>query len=45
MEEADVVVTEGQDIAGKATVDFLGAAIILKVFVIGKNINDEFGAD
>jgi hypothetical protein len=44
MEEADVVVTEGQDVAGKAAVDFLGATIILKVLVVSEDIDDEFGA-
>ena len=44
MEEADVVVAKSQDVAGKAAVDLLGAAIILEVLVVGKNIDDEFGA-
>ena len=44
MEEVDVVVTKGQDIAGKAVVDFLGALIILEVLVVSKDIDDEFGA-
>ena len=45
MEEVDVVVAESQDVVGKATVDFLGAAIILEVLVVGKNIDDEFGTE
>ena len=44
MEEADVVVAKGQDVAGKAAVDFLGATIILKVLVVSEDIDDEFGA-
>ena len=44
MEEADVVVAKGQDIVGKAAVDFLGAMIILEVLVVGEDIDDEFGA-
>ena len=45
VEEADVVITERQNVAGKTTVDFLGAAVILEVLVIGENIDDELGPD
>ena len=45
VEEADVVVAEHEDVAGKASVDFLGAAVILEVLVVGENIDDEFGAE
>ena len=45
MEEADVVVAECQDIVGEAAIDFLGAAVILEVLVISKNIDDEFGTE
>ena len=44
MEEADVVVAERQNIAGEMTVDLLGASVILEVFVVGENVNDELGA-
>ena len=44
MEEADVVVAERKDVAGEATVDFLGATVILKVLVIGKDVNEELGS-
>ena len=42
MEEADVVVTKGQDIVCKVAVNFLGASIILEVLVVGEDIDDEF---
>ena len=45
MEEADVVIAEREDVAGEATVDFLGAPIILEVLVVGENIDDEFGSE
>ena len=45
MEEADVVVAKGQDVAGETMVDFQGTAVILEVLVVGKNIDDEFGAE
>ena len=44
MKKADVVVTKGQDVAGKVAVDFLGAAIVLKVLVVGEDIYDKLGA-
>jgi hypothetical protein len=44
MEEVDVVVAKGQDVVGKAVVDFLGATIILEVLVVSEDIDDEFGA-
>ena len=45
MEEADVVVAESQDVVSKAMIDFLGAAVILEVLVVGKNVDNEFGAE
>ena len=45
MEEADVVISESQDVAGKATIDLLGAAVILEVLVVSKNIDDKLGAE
>ena len=45
VEEADIVVAECQDVAGEAAIDFLGAAVILKILVIGKNVDDEFGTE
>ena len=45
MEEADVVVAEREDVAGEATVDFLGAAVILEVLVVGENVDDKFGSE
>ena len=45
MEEADVVVTECQDVAGKAAIDFLGASVILEILVISKDVDDEFGTE
>ena len=45
MDEADVVVAEREDIVSEATVDFLGAAVILEVLVIGKDVDEEFGSD
>ena len=44
MEKVDVIVSKSQDIAGKAAVDFLRAAIILEVLVVSEDINDKFGA-
>ena len=44
MEEADVVVAKGQDIVGKAAVDFLGTTIVLEVLVVSEDIDDELGA-
>ena len=44
MEETDVVVAKGQDIVGKAAVDFLGTMIVLEVLVVSEDINDELGA-
>ena len=44
MEKADVVVAECQDVLGEATVDFLGAAIILEVLVVSEDVDDELGA-
>ena len=43
MKEADVVVAECQDVAGEAAIDFLGAAVILEILVISKNVDDELG--
>ena len=45
MEEADVVVTERQNIAGETAVDLLGALVILAVLVVGENIDDELGSE
>ena len=45
MEEADVVVAECEDVAGEATVDFLGAPVILEVLVVGENIDNKFGSE
>ena len=45
MEEADVVVAEREDVVGEATVDFLGAPVILEVLVVGKNVDDKFGSE
>ena len=45
MEKADVVVAERKDVMGKVTVDFLGAAVILEVLVVSKNIDDELGTE
>ena len=45
MEEADVVVAEREDVASEAAVDFLGAAVILEVLVVGEDVDDKFGAD
>jgi hypothetical protein len=45
MEEANVVVAEREDIVGKATVNFLGAPVILEVLVVGENVDDEFGSE
>ena len=45
MEEADVVVAECQDVAGKAAIDFLGAAVVLEVLVISENVDDKFGTE
>ena len=45
MEEADVVVAEHEDVAGEATVDFLGAPVVLEVLVVGENVDDEFGSE
>ena len=44
MEKVNVVVSKGQDIAGEAAVDFLGAAIILEVLVVSEDVDDELGA-
>ena len=40
----DVVVAESEDIAGKTVIDLLGTAIVLKVLVIGEDINDELSS-
>ena len=45
MEKADVVVAEGEDVAGEATVDLLGASVILEVLVVGENVDDKFGSE
>ena len=45
MEKADVVVAEREDVASEATVDFLGAPVILEVLVVSENIDDEFGSE
>ena len=44
MKEADVVITEREDVVSEATVDFLGAPVILEVLVVGENIDDKLGA-
>ena len=44
MEKANVVVSKGKDVAGKAAVDFLGAVVVLKVLMVGEDINNEFGS-
>ena len=44
MEKVNVVVSEGEDVMGKVAVDFLGAAVVLKVLVVGEDINNEFGS-
>ena len=44
VKEPNVVVAEGQDVAGKAAVNFLGAAVVLEVLVVGEDVDDEFGA-
>ena len=45
MEEANVVVAECQDVAGKAAIDFLGASVVLEILVISKNVDDKFGSE
>ena len=45
MEKADVVVAECEDVAGKATVDLLGALVILEVLMVSENIDNEFGSE
>ena len=45
MKEADVVVAEHEDVACEATVDFLGASVILEVLVVGENVDDKFGSE
>ena len=42
MEEADVVIAEREDVAGKATINFLGASVILEVLVVGEDVDNEF---
>jgi hypothetical protein len=44
MEEVDIVVAQGQDVAGKAAIDLLGAMIILEIFMVSEDVDDEFGA-
>ena len=44
MDKADVVIAEGKDVVGEVAVDLLGAVIILKILVIGEDINNEFGS-
>ena len=44
MEKADVVITEGKNIAGEMVVDLLGAAIVLKVLVISEDVYDKLGS-
>ena len=43
MEEADIVVAKGENIAGEMAVDFLRTTIVLKVFVVGEDIDNKFG--
>ena len=45
MEEADVVVAKGEDVVGEATVDLLGASVILEVLMVGENVDNEFGSE
>ena len=44
MDEADIVVTEGKNVAGETAIDFLRAAIVLKVLMVGEDIDNEFGS-
>ena len=43
MKKVNIVVAEGQDVAGEAVVDFLGATIILEIFVIGEDVDNKLG--
>ena len=45
MEEVDVVIAEREDVVGKATIDFLGASVILEVLVVGEDVDNEFGSE
>ena len=45
MKEPDVVVAEREDVAGEAAVNFLGAAVVLEVLVVGKDVDYEFSAE
>ena len=40
-----MVITEREDVSSEATVYLLGAAIILEVLVVGKNINNKLGSE
>ena len=42
MKKADIVVAEHEDVVGEATVDFLGASVVLEVLVVRENVDDEF---
>ena len=44
VDQVDIVVPQGKDVAGEAAVNLLGAPIVLKVLVVGKNINNELSA-
>ena len=41
VEKTDIVIAEGENVAGKAAVDFLGAAIVLKVLVVSKDVDNK----
>ena len=45
MDEVDVVIAKRENVAGKATVDFLGTTVILEVLVVGKDVDEELGAE
>ena len=41
MDEVDIVVTQGENVAGKMAIDFLRAVIVLKVLMVGEDVNDK----
>ena len=44
VKKINVVVAEGENIVGKTVVDFLRAAIVLQVLVVGEDINNELSS-
>ena len=45
VDEANVVVAKRQNVAGEAAIDFLGAPVVLEIFVISEDVDNKFGTE